>query len=323
VAFDRAALRNWAAILLLIGSCGFCCYSVLLYTLARRRGRKKAISKSSQLLHRYFREETKATELFPPDYLEISAEAAEIKAVVQRQVQLLKEETARKNDLVTYLAHDLKTPLTSIIGYLNLLDEMPEMPLEKRAKYVGITLQKAYRLEQLVGEFFEITRYNLQQIVLQKETFDLNLLFEQLCEEFALLVSARGNSIALKLPPNLTMLGDPDKLARVFGNILKNAVAYSYPNTPIVITAEKEASEQGSRLRFVFTNQGATIPEHRLAQIFEKFFRLDSARATQSGGAGLGLAIAKEIVQLHGGEIWAESDHEEIRFIVLLPQREN
>lgn len=92
---------------------------------------------------------------------------------MQRHEQILKEEASRKNDLITYLAHDLKTPLTSVIGYLSLMDEAPDMPEAQKARYVHITLDKACRLEKLINEFFEITRYNLQQIILEKETIDL------------------------------------------------------------------------------------------------------------------------------------------------------
>ena len=113
----------------------------------------------------------------------------------------------------------------------------------------------------------------------------------------------------------LTVTGDPEKLARVFNNLLRNAASYCYPNTEINITASKK----GNHAVVIFKNRGPTIPEEQLNTIFDKFSRLDEARTSDTGGAGLGLSIAKEIVNLHGGEITAQSQAEEITFTVTLP----
>lgn len=224
----------------------------------------------------------------------------------------------RKNDLVMYLAHDIRTPLTSVIGYLSLLDEAPDMPPKQKAKYIHITLGKAYRLEKLVNEFFEITRYNLQQIRLEQETMDLYYMLVQLTDEFYPILSANGNRALLHADENLTAYGDPVKLARVFNNILKNAAAYSYPDSEISISAQ----QQEGCVVITFQNQGPTIPVEKLTDIFEKFYRMDAARATDTGGAGLGLSIAKEIVMAHGGEITAQSKDETTTFTVSLPLKE-
>lgn len=234
---------------------------------------------------------------------------------MERKEEIIKIEASRKNDLITYLAHDLKTPLTSVIGYLSLLDELPEMPLEQRAKYVSITLDKAKRLEKLINEFFEITRYNFQSIVLEKEQVDLNYMLVQMTDEFYPIMNAHGNKAELETEEELKVLADPEKLARVFNNILKNAVAYSYPGTAIRVSAGKTEGQ----VWITFANQGPTIPPQKLEMIFEKFFRLDEARTTNSGGAGLGLAIAREIVTLHGGSITAVSENEKTEFRVRLP----
>lgn len=221
----------------------------------------------------------------------------------------------RKNDLVVYLAHDIKTPLTSVIGYLNLLDEAPDMPAEQKAKYVGITLKKAYRLEQLINEFFEITRYNLQSIVLDQSDINLSYMLMQMADEFYPMLAPQHKAAQVDAPEDLIIHGDADKLARVFNNIFKNAIAYSYENTTIHIRARREEDQVLIR----FENQGNTIPPHKLESIFEKFYRLDSARSTNTGGAGLGLAIAKEIVLAHGGSITAQSENDRTVFLVTLP----
>lgn len=225
------------------------------------------------------------------------------------------EAEQRKNDLILYIAHDLKTPLTSIIGYLTILKESPELPLEYRAKYTGITLSKAYRLEQLINEFFDITRFNLHNIELENNRINLSLLLSQLTDEFYPMLSSKSLTLSTDIPDGISIIGDSDKLVRVFDNLLKNAVSYSYPGTEITIKAGCGADIAQIRVR----NTGDEIPEEKLPRIFEKFFRTDESRGTADGGAGLGLAIAKEIVELHGGKISAVSSQKYTEFTVLLP----
>ena len=291
----------------------------VLFFVTRYYSRKKvgsAVSDIASDIRDYMAEDVEVQEIFGGNYGKISTQMVEIKAAMQRHEQILKEEASRKNDLITYLAHDLKTPLTSVIGYLSLMDEAPDMPEAQKARYVHITLDKACRLEKLINEFFEITRYNLQQIILEKETIDLYYMLVQMADEFYPVLSARGNTIRLSVGEDMTVYGDSEKLARVFNNILKNAVSYSYENTEIEIGAEKV--EDG--LKITFRNRGKTIAREKLEFLFEKFFRMDEARATHTGGAGLGLAIAKEIVTLHGGTITAESENEVTTFCVILPE---
>ena len=277
--------------------------------------RKKVIAEICQDMKDYMRQEETGQDVFKKEYEEISAQMSEIKATMKHHEQMLREEAARKNDLITYLAHDLKTPLTSVLGYLGLLTEVPDMPAQQRAKYVGIAMDKAQRLEKLINEFFEITRYNLQQIELEKETIDLSYMLVQMTDEFYPLLSAHGNTINLRTEEGITICGDSVRLARVFNNILKNAIAYSYRDTAIDVWTEHAENE----VRICFRNSGKTIPLRKLDSIFEKFFRLDEARTSNTGGAGLGLAIAKEIVILHGGTITAESADELTTFCVSLP----
>jgi len=239
----------------------------------------------------------------------------QIKSNLEKQKKAALDAEQRKNDLVVYLAHDIKTPLTSIIGYLSLLDEAPDMPPEQKAKYVGITLEKAYRLEQLINEFFEITRFNLQTIVLNKQKINLLFMLQQMADEFYPILAPQRKQVSVNVPDGLTLWGDADKLARVFNNILKNAIAYSFEDSIIDISAE----QQDKYIIITFTNQGNPIPQAKLETIFEKFYRLDSARSTNTGGAGLGLAIAKEIVNAHDGKIYVESNTENTKFTVKLP----
>nr|WP_161822398.1 vancomycin resistance histidine kinase VanS [Sporotomaculum syntrophicum] len=247
------------------------------------------------------------------DFMEIKLN--QIKNNLEKQKKAALDAEQRKNDLVVYLAHDIKTPLTSVIGYLSLLDEAPDMPPEQKAKYVGITLEKAYRLEQLINEFFEITRFNLQTIVLNKEKINLLFMLQQMADEFYPMLTPQEKQVSVNVPDGLTLWGDADKLARVFNNILKNALAYSYESSVIDISAK----QQDKNIVITFTNQGNPIPQSKLDTIFEKFYRLDSARSTNTGGAGLGLAIAQEIVKAHDGTISVASNPESTTFTVKLP----
>ncbi|EOS76225.1 MAG: HAMP domain-containing sensor histidine kinase [Lachnospiraceae bacterium] len=278
---------------------------------------RKSISRTSRMLHAYIHHDIDSDDVFPPSYAEVATQIVQLKSTMQRQEQAVKTETERKNDLIAYLAHDLKTPLTSVIGYLDLLEEAADMPEKQRKKYIHITLEKALRLEKMINEFFEITRYNLQEIILEKETIDLSFMLVQLTDEFYPLLSDHGNTIELQAEEDLTVYGDSVKLARVFNNILKNAISYSYPNSPIKVYAGKREKD----IFICFINQGKSIPQEKLNAIFEKFFRMDEARSTNTGGAGLGLAIAKEIVTLHGGSINASSENEMTTFSVTLPQQ--
>lgn len=280
-----------------------------------RRSVRNTIASISDGIRAYMQHGESLRECFEEDYFEISAQMAEVKSNIQLHEQLLKEETQRKNDLIAYLAHDLKTPLTSVIGYLNLLDEAPDLPDDQKAKYIRITLEKADRLEMLINEFFDITRYNLQQMELEKEVIDLYYMLVQMTDEFYPLLQAHGNTTLLRVAEDKIIYGDPTKLARVFNNILKNAIAYSYQGTAIKIWTENTDTQ----ILIYFSNQGKTIPKKKLESIFEKFFRADESRAANTGGAGLGLAIAKEIVTLHGGTITAKSKNERTTFCVALP----
>jgi len=247
------------------------------------------------------------------DFMETKLNA--VKSTLEKRKKDADESEQRKNDLVVYLAHDIKTPLTSVIGYLNLLDEAPDLPTEQRAKYVKITLEKANRLEQLIDEFFDITKFNLQTIRLEKRSINLSYMLMQMADEFYPILTPQGKKAIVTADHSLTVYADPDKLARVFNNILKNAISYSYPNSTIEITA---TAEEDTAI-VLFKNTGETIPPHRLDDIFEKFYRLDSSRSANTGGSGLGLAIAKEIVTLHNGSITAESQDEITTFKVVLP----
>ena len=220
----------------------------------------------------------------------------------QENLRARREAEQRKNDLIMYLAHDLKTPLSSVIGYLTLLHDEGEIAPALREKYLSIALDKANRLEDLINEFFEITRFNLSAIELQYGAADLSRLLEQLTFEFQPMLREKNLTCALSTPETFPIRCDANKLQRVFDNLLRTVTAERVGNFAVVR----------------FRNRGDTIPPEKLSRIFEQFYRLDTARSS-TGGAGLGLAIARQITQLHGGSLTGESRDDTVTFTVTLP----
>lgn len=254
-----------------------------------------------------------------PEMLPFEVKLNTVKDILLQREREARTAEQRKNELVVYLAHDIRTPLTSIIGYLNLLEQIPDLPDGEKAKYVHISLEKTYRLEQMINEFFEITRYNTQQIELSKKPVDLRYLLEQVIDEHIPLFTNRGNYVTFQAEGPLEMCGDADKLARVFNNLLKNAAAYSEAGTEVIVKAVRTDDDN---VTVAVTTCGKPIPRDKLDVLFEKFYRLDEARTSNTGGTGLGLAIVKEIVVLHGGTITADSSEGQTTFTVKLPVAE-
>lgn len=223
-----------------------------------------------------------------------------------------KEAENKKNDLIMYMAHDLKTPLTSIIGYLTLLTEEKYISKPLQEKYMQIALDKAFRVEDLTNQFFEITKYNLHDMPISKQKINLSFLIDQLIEECYPMLQEKNLKCIINKPDNVYFLGDGDKLARGFGNLIKNAINYSYENTDIEI----EIIQDEKHIEVIFKNKGDKIPKYKLDKIFDKFYRADESRKSDKGGAGLGLAITKEIIELHGGNIYVKNDNDLIEFYI-------
>lgn len=275
----------------------------------------------------------------PDDLSIVRSELSEIKAQSLEAEQNAISAEKRKNELVTYLAHDIKTPLTSILGYLALLKETNTLPDEQRRHYAEIALDKAEHLEGLIDEFFEITRYNLQSIPIERETFNLELFCQQIADDFYPEAKRKQLSIEVKpLKPSespqpdktnntkpvfangsynneFQIFADPEKLARAVSNVMRNALAYAEPQS--TITIELIPTPKGNVI--AIENKGKEISPTHLQSIFEKFFREDTSRNSKQGGAGLGLAIAKEIMLAHGGDITATSEHGVTIFRLFIP----
>lgn len=251
----------------------------------------------------------------PPELNYVENRLLRLRQTVEAREAQASQEERRKNDLLLYSAHDVRTPLTSVIGYLLLLDRNRQLPEEERQAYTGVALSKAQELEEMLDEMFEISRYNLREIRLDRAWVDLFGMLSQISEDLYPLLRADGKRAVLDVQEGAQVWGDADKLARVFNNLLKNAVLYGQPDSEVKITAR--SGPQGADV--VFANACAPIPQERLDRLFEQFYRGSS----QGKGAGVGLAIAREIVSLHGGAVAAQNIPGGVSFTVHLPPGES
>lgn len=210
-----------------------------------------------------------------------------------------REAINKKNDLIMYMAHDLKTPLTSVIGYLSLLNDEKDINSNTKEKYIKIALDKAFRLEDLTNQFFEITKYDLSEMPLVKKDLDLSFLTDQLIDECYPMLQEKNLKIIAKKKDGIHFYGDGDMLARAFLNLIKNAISYSYSDSSIEINIDVK----DNKIIMTFKNECDEIPKYKLDKLFDKFYRGNESRNSSSGGSGLGLHISREIIIMHGGEI--------------------
>ena len=181
---------------------------------------------------------------------------------------------------------------------------------------MGIALKKALRLEELINSFFDMARFNFTHMMLEKSTVNMSMMLTQISFEFEPLFNEKNLSCSLDIQDNVMVNCDTEKMERVYDNLFKNIANYSYPETEISVHLEKYG-DQGMRLSTV--NHGKTIPPEMLEHVFDQFFRIDSSRNSESGGSGLGLAVTKEIVELHDGTISCRSENEKIEFEIIIP----
>ncbi|WP_040952003.1 HAMP domain-containing sensor histidine kinase [Gorillibacterium massiliense] len=220
-----------------------------------------------------------------------------------------------KDELITNVSHDLRSPLTSIIGYVDLLRRKEYSTEEQMNDYVNTIYHKSLSLQALIQELFDYTKLSTPGIKINRAKVNLGSLLEQLVGEYTPVIHKEEMTVTLKIPEeDLYVEGDADQIVRAFENILTNAIKYSVKPSELQVKLER----QGDLTEIVFSNEADPKTVGRLDQLFEKFYRADSARK-DTGGAGLGLAIAKRIVELHRGRIRADYVGRRIRFAVELP----
>ena len=251
------------------------------------------------------------------EFSEIADSINEMSRNLSQNMESQKAAERTKDELITNVAHDLRTPLTSILGYLDLLTQGDFLTDDQRQKYLSIVSNKARQLETLVKDLFDYTRYDKDKVKIKKEILDLNLFMPQIVDEFY--PSFVDNQLECRsdfYDGALNIEGNGELLARAIGNLMSNAIKYGAEGKLVEVKTGRM-----DKMAFVAViNYGKIIPEEDLDKIFDKFYRVESSRSLKTGGTGLGLAIAKNIVTLHDGKIWATSDESGTRFQIELPE---
>lgn len=240
-------------------------------------------------------------------------ESEKLKEKERAALDIERNAERQKNELITNVAHDLRTPLTTIVGYLELIKDDTALSKEGVHKYSGIAYEKSIRLQEMMDDLFEFTKLDNADIKLNKSMINLSGLIMQMTDEFYPSFKDCNITPIVDLPEeNIYVQGDGQLLARVFDNLISNALKYGYHNTDLKI--EVSGDEKYATVKVI--NHGDTIASEDIPLLFNKFYRTDSSRNSKTGGTGLGLAITKNIVDLHHGDISVTSDDQITTFIV-------
>ncbi|MGK4078226.1 ATP-binding protein [Ligilactobacillus salivarius] len=245
---------------------------------------------------------------------------ASVNALVDSTIKAMEDEREierSKDELITNVSHDIRTPLTSIIGYLGLIEDKQYRSEEDILKYTHTAYLKSKQMKSLVDDLFEYTKVRQTDAPLQVQSLELNAMLEQIGASFELEANKKGMEINIILPDSPVKIeADPEKLARVFNNLITNALKYGSDGKNIYLQLTK-VDEKEIEIRI--SNDGEPIPEKSLRQVFDRFYRVESSRSKETGGTGLGLAIAQSIIELHHGYIYVESNKNLTSFIMRLP----
>ena len=245
---------------------------------------------------------------------------ASVNALVDSTIKAMEDEREierSKDELITNVSHDIRTPLTSIIGYLGLIEDKQYRSEEDILKYTHTAYLKSKQMKSLVDDLFEYTKVRQTDAPLQVQSLELNAMLEQIGASFELEANKKGMEINTILPDSPVKIeADPEKLARVFNNLITNALKYGSDGKNIYLQLTK-VDEKEIEIRI--SNDGEPIPEKSLRQVFDRFYRVESSRSKETGGTGLGLAIAQSIIELHHGYIYVESNKNLTSFIMRLP----
>ncbi len=248
---------------------------------------------------------------------QVASDIMYMQAEIKEQIEAQKEAERSKNELITNVAHDLRTPLTSIIGYLSLVKDSQFNNEEEQQKYISIAYEKADKLKSLIGNLFEFTKLNNNSIILNKNKVSIASLINQLVEEILPMADEKEVSIKCSFGTNdSTILVDASQIIRVIENLIENAIKYTGEGETIFI--KLEGTEKNISLKIL--NRCHNMSNIEINQLFERFYRTDKSRNSSTGGSGLGLAIAKQIVELHDGKIKASIHEDMICFEIILPR---
>lgn len=246
--------------------------------------------------------------------------ARNINMMKDKLASLIQEERraiTSKNELVTNVSHDLRTPLTSIIGYLRLIEEDNYKDEVELRYYTTIAFEKSQRLNKMVNDLFEYTKIHNQDLELNIQNFNLIELLQQLSAQFYPELRKDDMEIFLNSTSEKIIINaDPEKLMRVFENLISNAIKYGKNGQTIHLLIE----ELDFSIVVKVKNVGEKIPTAAIPLLFNRLYRVEQSRSETTGGSGLGLAIAKGILELHRGNISVSSNEKETIFVVELPK---
>jgi len=249
------------------------------------------------------------------EFSEIAMNLNTMAGDITRLMDKERESEKTKNELITNIAHDLRTPLTSIIGYLELLSMKKDLPEDQRTQYVEIAYAKSRKLQKLIEDLFGFTKLTYGKIAMKVEKIDIVKLLSQMMDEFYPNFMEKELDYNLSSNvPSAVISADGTLIARLFENLINNAIKYGADGKRIDVKIDA----QSDVVNISVINYGKVIPQEELGHLFEKFYRVEQSRNKNTGGTGLGLAIAESIVSMHDGQIKVESDMKGTRFIVSL-----
>lgn len=220
-----------------------------------------------------------------------------------------------KGELITNVSHDLRTPLTSVMGYIGLIKDGKYEDEAMMKEYLNVAFNKSNQLKELIEDLFEYTKLNNNGIVKEKEKVNLVDFLSQIIEEYIPLFDENSLTVVKKFVDDKTVVNiDTGKMVRVFENLFSNAVKYSFKPGEVVVSSY----ENNGYANIVIRNRGESITKEKMDKLFDRFYRVDEARNSNVKGSGLGLAISKNIIELHEGKIWAECVGNDISFFIKL-----
>lgn len=235
---------------------------------------------------------------------------------IMTNIEMERKIEQQKNELITNVSHDLRTPLTSIMGYLRLLREGRYETKEQYDEYLKIAFSKSEQLKNLIDDLFEYTKLTNENIVIGKQKVCINELLDQLIEELIPQAEEHNRTFVKYFSEERIFASiDTEKMVRVFDNLLMNAIKYSLGNSQILVSFERKESQ----VIISIANESDEFTSEELVNLFERFYKKDQSRTKVAEGSGLGLAIAKSIVELHDGNIHAKYSDKMLHFIITLP----
>lgn len=292
-------------------------FALYFYRRSIRRREKKYLELLIEEVHKI--EEGSVRKISVDNVGQLGQLATDINRMVDRlRISIEEERRAEqtKNELITNVSHDLRTPLTSITGYLGLIEQDRYRDEVELRYYVNMAYEESLRLNQLLQDLFEYTRMQNQEMKLQKTRINLVEMLHQISAHFGWQLQENGMECRIYLQGPLYVHADGDKLRRVYENLITNAIRYGQEGKYLDIRGWREEDDIVTEV----VNYGDPIPAADLPHLFDRFYRVEKSRAKHTGGSGIGLAIAKHIVDLHQGVISADSNEYRTAFIVRLHQ---